>query len=37
MLYDVKGKPGFLAFARNINGINLYLGWARGEEKYLHV
>lgn len=30
-------KPNSLLFAKNINGINLYLGWVTGEEKYLKV
>ena len=34
-LFDVMGKVGSLVFVRNINGIKLYFGWVKGDERYL--
>jgi len=34
-LFGVSGKPNSLVFTRNINGVNLYLGWVKGNKKYL--
>jgi hypothetical protein len=34
-LLGLKGKKDSLAFAKSINGIDLYFGWVKGEEKYL--
>lgn len=36
-LFRVKGEPDSLAFAKILNGINLYFAWVKGEEKYLKV
>lgn len=34
-LFEVTGKVGSLVFAKNINGVKLYFGWAKGDKKYL--
>lgn len=34
-LFGAKGKPDSLAFARNLDGVNLYFAWVKGEGKYL--
>lgn len=34
-LFGIDGNINSLAFAKNIDGINLYLGWVKGDEKYL--
>jgi len=35
-LFGLKGiTPDSLVFARNINGIDVYFGWVRGDERYL--
>lgn len=34
-LFNLNAKPNSLVFAKNINGINLYFGWVKGDEKYL--
>lgn len=34
-LFGLSTGPDTLVFAKNINGINLYFGWAKGDEKYL--
>lgn len=34
-LFAIKGRQNFLSFAKNINGIDLYFGWIKGEKKYL--
>ena len=34
-LFGVRGGIGSLVFAKNIDGVNLYFGWAKGNEKYL--
>lgn len=34
-LFGIKGLINSLRHAKNINGINLYLGWVRGDKKYL--
>ena len=36
-LYGKSAKVGDLVFVRNIDGIDLYLGWAKGRAKYLEV
>ncbi len=35
-LFGAKGAVSSLVFAKNIDGINLYFGWAKGNEKYLN-
>jgi len=35
-LFGVRGEIDSLVFARNIDGVNLYFGWAKGDEKYLN-
>lgn len=35
-LFGVEGKMDSLIFAKNIDGINLYFGWIRGERRYLY-
>lgn len=34
-LLGVTGRPDSVVLTRNINGVNLYLGWVRGNESYL--
>ena len=34
-LFGVKGNINSIIFARNLKGINLYLSWIEGDEKYL--
>lgn len=34
-LFGAKGAPDSLAFARNLNGVNLYFAWVKGEGQYL--
>ncbi len=34
-LFGVKGEIDSLVFARNLDGINLYFAWIKGETKYL--
>ena len=34
-LFDVMGEVGSLVFAKEINGVKLYFGWAKGDERYL--
>jgi len=34
-LFGLDADPDSLVFAKNINGINLYFGWVKGNEKYL--
>lgn len=35
-LFGLKGEIDSLAFAKNINGIDLYFSWVRGDKKYLY-
>lgn len=35
-LFGARGEVNSLVFAKNIDGINLYFGWAKGDEKYLN-
>ena len=35
-LFGLNAQTDSLAFAGNINAIDLYFGWVRGDEKYLH-
>ena len=35
-LFGLNVKPDSLVFAKNINGIDLYFSWVRGDKKYLH-
>lgn len=35
-LFGARGGIDSLVFAKNIDGINLYFGWAKGDEKYLN-
>jgi len=34
-LFDLEAKPDSLVFAKNIDGINLYFCWVKGNSKYL--
>lgn len=34
-LFRVKGKVDSLVFAKEISGVKLYFGWAKGDERYL--
>lgn len=34
-LLGVTGRPDSVVLAKNIHGVNLYLGWVRGDRKYL--
>ena len=34
-LFGLRAETDSLAFAKNINGIDLYFGWVRGEARYL--
>jgi len=34
-LFDAKGEPDSLAFAKNLDSVNLYFAWVKGEGKYL--
>lgn len=34
-LFNVSAKPDSLVFAKNLNGISLYFGWVKGNDKYL--
>lgn len=34
-LFSIRGEPNSLVFAKNINGVNLYFGWVKGERKHL--
>lgn len=34
-LFDLKAKPDSLVFAKNIDGIDLYFCWVKGNSKYL--
>lgn len=34
-LFNLNAEPDSLAFAKNINGIDLYFSWVKGDEKYL--
>lgn len=34
-LYAVEAQPGALYFAKELNGVNLYLGWVRGDMRHL--
>jgi hypothetical protein len=34
-LYGTEAHPGALHFAKELNGVNLYLGWVRGDKRYL--
>jgi hypothetical protein len=36
VLFGVSAELDSLVFARNIKGIDLYLGWVRGKERYLN-
>lgn len=36
-LFSAKGEINSLVFAKNIDGINLYFGWVKGNRKYLEV
>lgn len=36
-LFGVRGEINSLTFAKNINGVDLYFGWAKGYEKYLNL
>lgn len=35
-LFGTRGGVNSLVFAKNIDGVNLYFGWAKGDEKYLN-
>ncbi len=35
-LFDTEGGVNTVSYAGNKNGVDLYLGWVRGEETYLH-
>ena len=35
-LFGAKGDVNTVSYAGNKNGINLYLAWVRGEERFLH-
>ena len=35
-LFGARGEVDSLVFAKNVNRINLYFGWAKGDEKYLN-
>jgi hypothetical protein len=35
-LFGARGEINSLVFAKNIDGFNLYFGWAKGDEKYLN-
>ena len=35
-LFGAVGKVNSLTFARNIEGVNLYFGWVKGDEGYLY-
>lgn len=35
-LFGARGGIDSLVFAKNIDGVNLYFGWAKGDEKYLN-
>lgn len=34
-LFSLKAKPNSILFAKKIAGVNLYLGWVKGDTKYL--
>ena len=34
-LLGVQGRPDSVVLAKNIHGVNLYLGWVRGDKRYL--
>jgi hypothetical protein len=34
-LFGTRGEIGSLVFAKNIDGVDLFFGWAKGDEKYL--
>ena len=34
-LFGRDAKPDSIVFAMNLKGINLYLGWVKGDKKYL--
>lgn len=34
-LFGLNAEPDSLVFAKNINGIDLYFSWVKGDEKYL--
>ena len=34
-LFGASAELDYLVFAKNINGIDLYFGWVKGDEKYL--
>ena len=34
-LFNAKGSVNSISFGKNINGVNLYFGWVRGDKKYL--
>ena len=34
-LFNLNAEPDSLVFAKNINGIDLYFSWVKGDEKYL--
>ena len=34
-LFDAKGEPDSLVFAKNLDDVNLYFAWVKGEGKYL--
>lgn len=36
-LFGVKGEINSIVFARNIERIDLYFGWAKGDSKYLEI
>ena len=36
-LYGLDAKPDSVLFAKNVNGIDLYFCWVRGDKKYLNV
>ena len=35
-LFRARGGVNSLVFAKNIDGVNLYFGWAKGDQKYLN-
>lgn len=36
-LFDVEGKPDSIVSGGNIDGINLYFGWVKGNKRYLEM
>lgn len=36
-LFDVKAEVNSLVYAKNVNGVDLYLGWAKGSATHLYL